>query len=178
MPRPRHWSGLTAAEFRSELRRLNLTQQWFAEQCGFALSAVSKWAQGQQPVPQHVAYIIQLLDRLAYRGEMHEVESEVEAFVRMITSHTLQPSSHHRDASRIKFAGETIPDSELVPVIQKPRPRERWIDPIFRVSWDDDTTGKRIERWYSHRPGASRRLAQLRKRGIEATLEHARERAA
>ena len=177
MPRPRHWSGLTGPGFRSELRRLNLTQQWFAEQCGFALSAVSKWAQGHQPVPQHVAYILQLLDRLAYRGEMHNVESEVEAFVRMITSHTLQPSAAERDASRIKFAGETIPDAELVPVVKKPPPRVRHIDPVFRVSWKE-ATGEQAERWYSHRPAASRRLAQLRKRGIEATIDHAWQHAA
>jgi len=177
MPRPRHWSGLTGPEFRSELRRLNLTQQWFAEQGGFALSAVSKWAQGHQPVPQYVAYILQLLDRLAYRGEMHDVESEIEAFVRMITCHTLQPSAAERDASRIKFADNLIPDAELVPLVKKPRPRVRQLDPVFRVSWQE-RTGERVERWYSHRPGASRRLAELRKRGIEATLEHAWQRAA
>jgi len=59
-------SGITSVEFSSELRRLNLTNRWFAEQLGFAEMTVSKWGSGELPVPQYVWYILQLLDRLAY----------------------------------------------------------------------------------------------------------------
>jgi len=182
MSHPRHWSGMSGAEFRSELKRLNLTQQWFAEQCGFDLSAVVKWGQHGVvatgvPVPQHVAFILQLLDRLAYRGEMHEIESQIEAFIRMITSQTLQPAAVERDASRIRLVEGPAAATKPLPAVKKKRSPERELSPAFRVVWESDG-GEVIERWYSHRPGAYRKRAELRKRGIEATLDHARRRAA
>ena len=109
----RQWSGMTGAEFREELRRLNLTQQWFAEQSGLDLSTVAKWCADErissgQPIPQYAAFILKLLERLSYRGELRDVSDHVEAFVRMIMSGTLLPPKEDRDASRFAFAGDGI----------------------------------------------------------------------
>lgn len=175
MSHPRHWSGMTGAEFRSELKRLNLTQQWFAEQCGFDLSAVVKWGQHGVvatgvPVPQHVAFILQLLDRLAYRGEMHEIESQIEAFIRMITSQTLQPRRVERDASRIRLVDGL--ETEPLRAVKKKRSPQRELTPAYRVIWEN-ADGEVTERWYSHRPGAYRKRGELRKSGIvDVRVEH------
>ena len=159
MPKLRHPTigALTAAEFRSELARLNLTQQWFAEQTGLDKTTVSQWATGINPVPQYVHFILQLLDRLAYRGEMRDVESQVEAFVRMITAQTLMPSSRVRDASEIVFATG-------VPVVL-PIEHRGW-----RVVWRDPETERMQERWFSYDSGAFRHKARLNKLGIDAKV--------
>jgi len=176
----KRWSGMSGAQFRVELRRLNLTQQWFAEQCGFELSTVAKWCADDsvtsgQPVPQYAAFILQLLDRLAYRGEMRDISDQVEAFVRMIVAGTLVPPKDDHDASRFAFAGNGLSNDDLIPKLTK-RGRARvkrddWLR-TWRVSWRD-TAGISCERWYSQRPSAFRKVAELRKLDIAATIDHA-----
>jgi transcriptional regulator with XRE-family HTH domain len=160
MPKLRHPTvgALTAAEFRSELARLNLTQQWFAEQTGCDKGTVSQWATGVNPVPQYVHFILQLLDRLAYRGEMRDVESQVEAFVRMITARTLVPSSRLRDASEIEYATGGVP-------VVLPAEHRNW-----RVVWRDPETERIQESWFSHDSGAYRHKSRLKRLGIDAKV--------
>ena len=158
MSRPRKPAGLTAAEFKSELRRLNLTQLWIAEQIGFAEMTISKWGSGELPVPQYVWYILQLLDRLAYRGEVSAVHDQVEAFVRLITSQTLAPSAQIRDASPF----ELLPKRPVIMALGE-RP--------FRVTWHDPRKRTLQERWYDHETAAYRRKRTLQRIGIEATVQ-------
>lgn len=160
MPKLRHPTvgALTAAEFKSELARLNLTQQWFAEQCGLEKTTVSQWATGVNPVPQYVYFILQLLDRLAYRGEIRDVESQVEAFVKLITAQTLAPSSRVRDASDIVYATGGVP-------VVLPAEHRDW-----RVVWRDPETGRMQERWFSYDSGAYRHKTRLQRLGIDAKV--------
>lgn len=154
----RRASCLTALEFRSELRRLNLTQSWFAEQTGLDKMTVSHWATGEVVVPQYVYFMLQLLDRLAYRGEVRDVSDQVEAFVRLVTSQTLAPTSHVRDASGITFSS-VAPDAVIV-VEDRP----------WQVVWRDPETSRLQETWYCHESGAYRQKRRLKVAGISARI--------
>lgn len=64
---------MTADEFRTKLKALGITQKWLCEHLGVQSSTVNRWAQGQAngaeiSVPQHVVFVLQLLELLAAEG--------------------------------------------------------------------------------------------------------------
>jgi len=52
---------MTPAEFRDALKTLGMSQRFFALKSGTAISTVNRWAQGTQPIPGWVNWVIDLL---------------------------------------------------------------------------------------------------------------------
>jgi len=55
---------MTADEFRGKLKALGISQKWLAEHLGVYPFTVNRWAQGTVAVPQHVSFVISLLEQL------------------------------------------------------------------------------------------------------------------
>ena len=54
---------MTPAEFREALKTLGMSQRFFAANSRTAISTVNRWAQGTQPIPGWVEWIIDLLKK-------------------------------------------------------------------------------------------------------------------
>ena len=48
-------------DFRAALARAGISQRAFAARSGVAVSTVNRWAQGTQPIPGWVAWVLELL---------------------------------------------------------------------------------------------------------------------
>jgi DNA-binding transcriptional regulator YiaG len=55
---------MSAADFRSQLRELGLSQAWLARKLGKAPHTVGKWAGGELRVPEYVAFTLELLNTI------------------------------------------------------------------------------------------------------------------
>lgn len=77
---------MTAEQFRTALKTLKLRQVWLAEQLGVQPTTVNRWAKGRIAVPQHVAFVMQLLAERKEPDDRAQVAAFAEGLVRILRS--------------------------------------------------------------------------------------------